>query len=309
VAFGEKLEELVISPVSLASGVITGVCSAYGMYEAGHFVYDTWGSKVTSIAVFAVLIICALPFFFSRFFWDLRGRFDLPKRERFLLTHARRRWRISRNGDALVETTNSYLFYKEPAKEDLADVAFSSKDLNDAKAQYSSPDAQIIDTEQIRKNVWKFYWQPTSKPVALGAVHEHSYTVSFPFGGSFTSKSFTVAVPCNVLTYLLEIHSEVPVIHHYCYKKRFWQRFAGSAQIVRRAQRVKRRHAPPLTRIDEHTLTWEAGPLRKGETYFVVLLFGEQTEETQGPAPPTLARLLLLPLPANNRVAAGSTAV
>jgi hypothetical protein len=272
----ERLEE---SPLSAASGVIATICSGYGIFEAGSFVAGKWGSEVLAVGVSFLLVVCLLPFIARQFFWSLRRRFHLPIEERFIYAQAKRRWGIKANGEASLETTNEYLFFRLPEREDLVDTFFASETLDEAKMKYTSPDSRVVDAERIANNTWKFYWQPKSGSIEVAKSYQHTFSTEFPVNRNFTSKSFTVAVPVFTLSYRIEIMSELPITRYFCYRRRPWQPFHGHAQIVRRAQTVKRRLAPQLQQIDAYRLIWETENLSAGDTLFIVLLFENNAAE------------------------------
>lgn len=270
------------SPWSAVGGVVTFILSIWGLWEMCHKIKASYGDFWALAAVGLIVVGVLLPFAISTFVKSGLRRFSFPAEERYLITRVARTWRIASDGSASVETEGSYLFFREPRDEDLFDVAFSSEDYDLGFYQLQSPDAVARDQQLLGSNLWKVFWRPKTA-IEIAKPYLHKFTAAFPApNGGFTSKSFTIQVSALTMQYQLDIESELPVWRSYAYKKRWWQRLRDHGQIVRTAQRIKRTHAPPVTRLNEKKLSFAFQNLGRADTYYVVLLYKPETSEKLG---------------------------
>lgn len=271
--FWESIENLIDSPLSTVSGVVTGILSLWGLMEICQVVEQGLGSVAAILTISVLLVVCLIPFVLRYFVLNPERRFSLPTKERFLFTRINRRWRIREDGGSALDTTNTYFFFREPEKEDLFDIVFSSLPFELDSYRPNSTDANPLDREEVKENLWKIYWEPRSGAIGVGEPYEHNFRSDFPPYPGFTSKSLTVAVSVFTVMFGLEIESEVPVYRAYAYRKRWWQRLRDHGSIVRTAQRIKSMKAPPLALVDERHFKWQIKNVKRGDIYYIVLLF------------------------------------
>ncbi len=209
--------------------------------------------------------------------------------EGFTILSADCTWTIEADGKATLLVKRQILFSQKPLQENLRDIIFASDEIDFAKLDYQSPDAEVVDVESDGHNV-SVFWRPHQGSVQAGLPYEHTYSCKVPKVLSPQYKEFTIASKVPVTRYRLEIVSRRPLSDIICYKARPGQSVWNAKEIFEQAKKVHRRGAPPPRKIDEQRREVVLESVQPGEKYFVVVEFA-------GPVPGEVRPRLVVIVP------------
>lgn len=275
----EKLK----NPFGLVVAIVAGIGALLGALKSAYEFFLNFPSPWGWIIAVAIVVASTLTALVFLMIVSFRRTYRIPLEQRYILTEVDQSCHIRKDGFRYFVQRKTYLFFRPPSPDDFFDNQLSSRELDFNELSYTSPDSRVIDTEKISDNLLKLYWEPVSGPVKIGVPYCHEFGCLYPKQNltdplvnfiTFSTSGFIKGV-------MLRVTADRQISHAIAYRRRAGQSLKNAKKIVAYAKKVTRPLAPPIQRIDEHTIEWRHEDISAGEIFYVILFLKEDEAANQ----------------------------
>jgi hypothetical protein len=269
----EKLK----NPFGLLVAIVAGIGALLGALKSAYEFFLNFPAPWGWIIAAAITVASTLTALIFLMIVSFRRTYRIPLEQRYIFTEVDQSCHIRKDGLRYFVQRKTYLFFRPPHPDDFFDNQLSSRELNFDELGYTSPDSRVIDTEKISDNLLKLYWEPLAEPVKIGVPYRHEFGCLYP-------KQHLADPLVNFITFstsgfikfvALRVTADRQISHAIAYRRRAGQSLKDASKIVDYAKKVTRPLAPPVQRVDEHTIEWRHEDISAGEIFYVVIFLKE----------------------------------